>query len=739
MKRRGAYVSKFAAAAMLAGMAHAAAFAQTAPESVSPEPTSATTTITTSSIIPAPGIPVGVIGGLGGAFILAGLYGVYRGQRGAAFFTATGVAITAAMLNVQNVTLEQEQLPTDVVILVDRSASQSLGDRTSVTNTTLTNLTQKLAAFPGISIRISEIGSGETNIVSEIQSLSFDTGAVFALTDGQAHDADMAGNIDSNIPIHVLVSGHREEFDRRIVVEQFPRFGMIDESQKIRIRLEDNGNIPSGKNPVPVTISQDGKILRTVAVIPGAVTDISVTLPKNGENVFLLETAEIKGELTPLNNRALVSVEGLRPRMNVLIISGSPDHGQRNLHDLFKSDSNVKLVHFSTLRKPEKQDATPLKELALSPFPAHEIFGEAFNTVDLIVLNRYEDIGLVHMPYLDRIVERVRQGAGLMVISGPEYAGEKSLYNTPLAKILPASPNGKVTENTFRPDVTETGKRHPATRHLAGEHGVWHRSIDTTSQPATIMMQTEGGKPLLVMNREKKGRVAMLLSDQAWLWARGHDGGGPYSGLIGNTARWLLQDSTMEEESLRIQSRDNTLVVEQQTMDQNGSPVMIRTPSGKALTLETTPSEPGLWQAIIPTEEHGIYSAESTGRQLSKVFAYVEPSNPREFESPISTLDILRPLSKKSGGIVTRMVDDSGAAIDIKIAAQDKPGETTTTDKFNIRMNTKSITTGEERQPVIPDYLMLAGIIGLFGAGLYRHSEMSFFAKKKDRKDTPQP
>ena len=39
-------------------------------------------------------------------------------------------------------------------------------------------------------------------------------------------------------------------------------------------------------------------------------------------------------------------------------------------------------------------------------------------------------------------------------------------------------------------------------------------------------MQGPDGKPLLVLAREGEGRVALLLSDHIWLWARGYEGGG---------------------------------------------------------------------------------------------------------------------------------------------------------------------------------------------------------------------
>jgi hypothetical protein len=421
--------------------------------------------------------------------------------------------------------------------------------------------------------------------------------------------------------------------------------------------------------------------------------------------------------------------------MKVLIISGHPDPSQRSLHDFFKSDSNVKLTHFSTLRPPEKQDATPLKELALMPFPVHEIFGEELKNFDLIVLDRYAMNGTIHMPYLERIADHVRNGGGLMVIAGPEYAGSQSIYNTPLGKILPAAPTGKISLKSYRPTLTEAGERHPVTRPLSGEHGAWHKAINVQpSSAAIVAMHAADNSPLLVLNHQGNGRVAVVLSDQASLWAYGHDGGGPYAGLIGNTARWLLRDSTMDEESLGLRQQDNQLLVTVQTMSEKANAVMVRSPSGTAITLNPNPVGPGLWQATLPIEERGLYSVEKDSPQGGKAYTYVGPENPREFENPLSTPDILRPLADRSGGVVTRMTDSSGQKVDIQIRELTSPDAPATPDYFHVRMNTQTVTTGSKREPAIPDAALLALIVGLFGAGLYRHSELSLFRRKEEPK-----
>jgi hypothetical protein len=370
------------------------------------------------------------------------------------------------------------------------------------------------------------------------------------------------------------------------------------------------------------------------------------------------------------------------------------------------------------------------------PFPVHEVFGEKLKDYDLIVLDRYAANGTIHVPYLERIADYVQKGGGLMVIAGPEYAGSQSIYNTPLGKILPAAPTGKTSLNSYRPALTDAGKRHPVTRPLSGEHGAWHKNINVQPPSAGIVaMQAADKSPLLVLNRQGNGRVAMILSDQASLWARNHDGGGPYAGLIGNTARWLLRDSAMDEESLTLRQQGDQLLVTRQTMSEKANAIMVRSPSGKAVTMTPQPLGPGLWQIALPAEEQGIYSAEGSSLPGGgKAYAYIGPKNPLDFESVISTPGILQPFAARSGGVVARMVDSAGQKADIRIREHTSPDAPVTPDFFHVRMNTQTVTTGSKREPVLPDAALLAMIVGLFGAGLYRHSEMSLSRRKEEPK-----
>ena len=66
-------------------------------------------------------------------------------------------------------------------------------------------------------------------------------------------------------------------------------------------------------------------------------------------------------------------------------------------------------------------------------------------------------------------------------------------------------------------------------------------------------------RPLLVLDRVGKGRVAELMSDQTWLWARGFEGGGPQAELLRRLAHWLMKEPELEAEALS--GRDRSAII----------------------------------------------------------------------------------------------------------------------------------------------------------------------------------
>ena len=178
-------------------------------------------------------------------------------------------------------------------------------------------------------------------------------------------------------------------------------------------------------------------------------------------------------ELTLVNNRAAVVVNGVRDRLRVLLVSGEPHAGERVWRNILKSDPSVDLVHFTILRPPEKQDGTPIRELSLIAFPIRELFDVKLDEFDLIIFDRYSQRGIIPQAYIENVVRYVSKGGALLEAAGPTFGTPMSLFRTPLGEILPTEPTGNVYEEGFKPQLSRSrpappGDRGPARRRQAG-------------------------------------------------------------------------------------------------------------------------------------------------------------------------------------------------------------------------------------------------------------------------------
>ncbi|MBL6431834.1 MAG: hypothetical protein HPM95_14620 [Alphaproteobacteria bacterium] len=337
----------------------------------------------------------------------------------------------------------------------------------------------------------------------------------------------------------------------------------------------------------------------------------------------------------------------------MLLVSGSPVRGRAHLAQSVETDASVDLVHFTILRPPNKQDGTPINELSLIAFPTREMFSVKIDEFDLIIFDRYVRRGVLPLLYFDNIARYVRDGGAVLVASGPDYADGGSIYRTPLSPVLPAEPTGVVYEEPFRAEISETGTRHPVTRDLPGGNATppdwsrWFRLVEANVANAETLMNGANDKPLLVLGREGEGRVAVLLSDHVWLWARGYEGGGPHVALLRRLAHWLMKEPDLEEEALRLTSRGAEVVAERQTIGESVGDLVLTLPGGETRTLTPTEVAPGLWRANTPAPDLGLYTVDDGTR---KALVHVGPPNPREFTDVLSTTATLASLSAETGG-----------------------------------------------------------------------------------------
>jgi hypothetical protein len=631
--------------------------------------------------------------------------------------------IALALANPSFTREDRDPLTSIAVVVVDKSPSQNFGDRMAQTEAARAKILDALHRIPGLEVRVIEAGEADgetdgTRLFTALNSTLADVpsdrfAGVIMITDGRVHDVPAdAGALGFSAPVHALITGHADERDRRIALIAAPRFGIVGQPQTITYRVEDQG---AHESTAQVTVRRDGDVIETRNVPIGTAQSVTVPIPHGGQNIVEIEASPLAGELTQVNNRVVVSIDGVRDKLRVLLVSGEPHAGERTWRNLLKSDPSVDLVHFTILRPPEKQDGTPINELSLIAFPTRELFQQKIDDFQLIIFDRYARQGVLPIIYFDNITRYVRDGGAVLVAAGPDYASSTSIWRTPLDAILPAEPSGNVTNQAFRPELTELGRRHPVTRGLEGSEGKsphwseWFRVVDTRSATGTTIMQGPDAKPLLVLSHEGEGRVALLLSDHIWLWARGFEGGGPHLDLLRRLSHWLMKEPDLEEEALRLTVSGHDLLVRRQTMADQVADVTLTSPSGAARTLKLDAKNPGVWESTVSANELGLWRA--TDGKLNALIN-VGPANPREYAEVTSTTQVLAPLANATGADARRLEDGGGLNVP-RIVAVRSADTYKGDDWLGLKMSDASVVRGVG---VLPVFAGLLGLLLLLGS-----------------------
>ena len=669
----------------------------------------------------APLIPMPLLTALAVIALLITAYAFFMRARGA---WARGLAFAVLIFALAGPLLVREKhapLPDVAVIVTDRSQSMSLGQRATQAEAARNQVKKLLAAQPGLIVRetsVTTTATGENNGTQAFAALnaaladvpeSRVAGAIL-ITDGEVHDAPAPEAMNLHAPLQVLVAGKRGERDRKLTVESAARFAIVGQWAPMRLRIDDLGG--SGETSAVLDIRIDGKPFGSRMVPVGQDTDIKVPVNHEGENLIELSAAPGPAELTLENNRAVVTVSGVRDRLRVLLVSGQPHASERVWRNLLKADPSVDLVHFTILRPPDKQDSTPLSELALIAFPSRELFQEKLGSFDLVVFDRYTERGVLPMAYFENLASYVQDGGALLISSGPEFSGPESVYRTPLSQVLPVQPTGQIFTGPFKPMVTPDGMAHPVTRELPGRNqdktaptwGRWFRIIGGNKIAGQTVMSDASNHPLLVLDRVGKGRVAELMSDQTWLWARGFEGGGPQAELLRRLAHWLMKEPELEAESLQAEINGDHIRITRHTMAPQTPAVTLTMPSGKTQLLPLTRAEPGIWRADAMAGELGLYRA--TDGILSTVTA-AGPLNPKEVADMRATDAVLKPDAEANGGSVHWLEDGVPEIRRVGL------GETASGDRWiGLRSNGAYRVTALEQQKLLPQWLALLLIVG---------------------------
>ncbi|MCY4180862.1 MAG: hypothetical protein OXD48_11435 [Litoreibacter sp.] len=602
-----------------------------------------------------PLIPLALLAFLGVLlFALLG-FASWRGLPGWWLRGLAGIVVLAALANPALQDEDRDPLEDIVMLVVDETASQRLSDRESQTAEAVEALSEDITSR-GMELRQIAVPDGVGDAGSELmtqlsEALSEEPNSRIAgaimVTDGQLHDVERTPELQ--FPLHALLTGQKEDWDRRLIVKNAPAFAILDEEITLTLRVEDQGAVPSDmEGNALLSIAIDGAEPDVYPVPVGEDLEFPVTLTHGGRNVLQFSVELAEGELTDRNNSALVQINGVRDRLRVLLVSGEPHAGERTWRNLLKSDAAVDLVHFTILRPPEKQDGVPVSELSLIAFPTRELFLEKVDEFDLIIFDRYKRRGILPALYFDSIQQYVENGGAVLIAAGPDFASADSIFRSSLSNIIPAEPTARVIEEGFKPLLSDLGERHPVTEGLeqyatgpetedgSPAWGRWMRQIEVVETSGNTVMTGIEDKPLLTLDRVGEGRVALMASDHAWLWNRGFEGGGPQLELLRRLGHWMMKEPDLQEEALTALVEGQTVTLLRRTLSEAVGDVTVTSPDGEDRVLTLEEVSPGRFAASFEGTQQGLYRAVQD--DVETVFG-LGPAAPREFVETVASGD----------------------------------------------------------------------------------------------------
>lgn len=651
---------------------------------------------------------------------------VFYYRRGIIMRSLTFAAFMIALLSPSILKEERDYVKDVAVIVVDQSTSQKIEKREERTDIALKSITKQINDMNMFDLRVIHAPmdstlTSRTDLFDVLDQNLSDVpqrrraGVIF-LTDGQIHDVPQ--NEDTfNIygPVHNLLSGHRHEKDRQIIVTHAPAYGLVGKNVTIKYRVEDTKNI---KQPyASVTLTQHDGIQRTFNVPVNQEQEITLPLEHPSQNIFSLEVEGVKDEITLANNKSAIIINGVRDRLKVLLVSGIPHAGERTWRGLLTSDPGVDLVHFTILREPKKFDYTPKNEMSLIAFPFKELFEVKLYDFDLIIFDRYRVNQILPRHYFDNIARYVREGGAFLEASGPAFATRRSIGNTAIGDILPGKATGRILEEPFTPQVTELGHAHPVTKSLVWNNtmseqgktppwGPWMRTVIVDPNRGDTLMTSKNDWPLLLLDRVGKGRVAQISSDNIWLWSRGYKGGGPHAELLRRIVHWLMKEPELDERALDIIIRKHDITVRKRNqMKVSEESIAVTLPNGEHITANLIDNGQGFLEYKHHAEQLGIYAFEDVNG--ARKFAIIGDLNPPELRGVKTTPEKLSSLVAASHGTTIWLNKTPTPKVSVSKNAHRFGGS----NWLSLKRNNDHTVTSVKDIPILPEWIILVSLL----------------------------
>lgn len=586
-----------------------------------------------------------------------------------------------------------------VAVVVDRSESMRLAGRSAGAEAALAAIQQRLAREPDLDVRVGAMrGDADgTRLSGTLDQLLAGTPAdrvagVIVITDGRIVDGE---ELSATMPLHQVLVGDRDEQDRRLSLVAAPRTGQVGGTVTVTVKIED---ARPGATSATLIIHGGNGTRQEATVAVGEPVSLSVPVDRRGAIPFAIETPVLADEVSGANNALALSVTGVRDRLRVLLVTGEPYAGLRAWRNLLKADPSVDLVQFTILRSDANIDFTPPEEMSLIAFPTRELFIEKIQEFDLVIFDRFRQLDVLEDAYLENVARWVEDGGAFLMLAGPGEGEGDGVSATPMARVLPVRPlPGAAPDEPYRPALTDAGLTHPVTAPFAGEAASWGRwlRVQPSEARGSVLMAGPNGAPLLVLGQIGQGRAAAVMSDTAWLWQRGHEGGGPFDELFRRTAHWLMKEPDLDADRLTLRPTADGLEIDRRASEPPG-PAMVRGPTGTSSAVELAAGDqPGRFGAQVSVTSPGLHEVIS-----GTVSAFTVAGIGNAAEATLLAVDpaVLETAWRRGPGQSTAYVGRAGRG---------DPGDP------GLRSVRASVVTSLRQEPLVPPWALGLVLLGL--------------------------
>jgi len=564
----------------------------------------------------------------------------------------------------------REYLENKIVVVMDNSASMNVASRKELADRALGQIKQQFPKNEIVLINNVKDSNLFSLLLNNVHILPLSRlGGVVFITDGQVPDAPKDSAILKNMfPINAVIIGSKNEFDYKVSITQSPKYAIVGDNIFIKVKAEVDGKRISPNQSITLNIEKDGENLTSEDIIIGEEKEFEFKLEHAGQNIFEFSIPNIEGEISNINNKTAVIINAIRDRLKVLLVSGKPHIGERAWRNLLKSDPSVDLVHFTILRSPYSFDLTPSSQLSLIAFPVDELFQRKINDFDLIIFDKYVHYGMLNDRYFSNIAEYVKNGGSFLFEMASDRL-EPAIFDSELANILPINPRisqQEIIKGKYVPALTDKGKYHAITSGLeidAKDFKEWTSQVSLLQTKGENLLKGLENNPLLIVDKVGKGRVALLASDNIWLWSKYPTSRGAYIDLQRKLAHWLMKEPELESGYIKVTRNGENLDIAQRFSDNSLYKINLETPDEQVKEIELLKN--GAWlEASFSLGQNGTYKLYNDN---GKAFFVVGNADDSEFENIVATNDNFKNITSLSGGKISWYgVNDSVAASDFK-------------------------------------------------------------------------